>query len=192
MHMVQDWKECWRQALGGTSISLMILFLLGTNFWVLWWERPASLDRRTRPWLGFFLMLVVLAPPLFIYFVSCKFKISSYVEVCVPFKSSSLHQCSRPFWKLRQLLWGFCLLWVVNSVEWMMLWLWPWEELLWRQHSSRFHSHPPYLPDPLGLRSEGATVSSPQAFFYFLWFPQNCFWPFAFVNIRFPPFTSSS
>lgn len=91
MHMVQDWKECWRHALGGTSISLMILFLLGPNLWVLWWERPASLDRRTRPWLGFFLMLVVLAPPLFIYFVSCKFKISSYVEVCVPFKSSSLH-----------------------------------------------------------------------------------------------------
>lgn len=127
MLMVQDWKECWRHALGGTSVSLMILFLLGPNLWVLWWERPASLDRRTRPWLGFFLMLVVLAPPLFIYFVSGKFKISSYVEVCVPFKSSSLHQCSRPFWKLRQLLWGFCLLWVVNPVEWTMLWCWPWE-----------------------------------------------------------------
>lgn len=105
--------------------------------------------------------LAGVLPDAGFYFVSCKFKISSYVEVCVPFKSSSLHQCSRPFWKLRQLLWGFCLLWVVNSVEWMMLWRWPWEELLWRQHSSRFHSHPPYLPDPLGLRRRSYSLLTP-------------------------------
>lgn len=123
MLMVQDWKERWRHELGGTSISLMILFLLG-NSWLLWWERHASLDGRTEPWLGFFLMLVVLALPLFIYSVSGRLKISLYMEIYVPFKSSSLHHCSRPFWKLHQLLWVFfsCSeLWICKMDDVVML-----------------------------------------------------------------------